>query len=93
METHKILKVYKVTPIKNIVAVDFLRQDDIGRYRVLKYFYKQDLAVIHILRCRRAIQCNCVWSPFYSEEATDEGFRSVMGRRSVSSRLGRTVAR
>lgn len=42
MATHKILKVYKVTPVKNFVAVDFLRQDDIGRYRVLKYFYKQD---------------------------------------------------
>ena len=42
METHKILKIYKVTPIGNIVAVDFLRQGDTGRYRVLKYFYKQD---------------------------------------------------
>lgn len=42
MEEHTIREIYSVTPLGEMVAVDFLRQTDTGRYRVLKYFYRDE---------------------------------------------------
>lgn len=42
MEELIIREVYSVTPVGDMVAVDFLQVSETGTYRMFKYFYKDE---------------------------------------------------